>query len=147
MKWFSAWKNRNEIAMKPVGKLWYSWIMSKPEFPPELDKVVLSLIPTGHHRAIRRKDLLTRCQQHQPCSDTEMRLAIQALRESGHMICNMEDGAGYFFAETKEEVDQFLVKYTARAASVFAAKDAMLTTAHRTFDYHPTQEKLFDVQN
>lgn len=100
---------------------------NKITFPDELDEIVLHLLKDHHGREkpIQREVLLQECQQHQVCTDSEMRLAIQFLRDKGHRICNMKDGRGYFIASTYEEYKAFRDKYGQVAFSTLATIKAM----------------------
>ena len=118
--------------------------MTKRTFPPDLDDIVLGIL--RNNGMIHRGVLLVACQPEQICDDSEMRLAIQSLREKGNMICNLEDGSGYFIAKTMEEYEAFRLKYTARASTIFKAVLAMDITARKNFDYHPQQRKLDEVR-
>ena len=43
---------------------------------------------------------------------------IEELRRQGHLICNLQNGAGYFLADTDEEVEQQYRQDCARAMSI-----------------------------
>lgn len=100
---------------------------NKPSFPPGLDRIVLGILEshTGKENAIHRDTLLALVQPQQVCIDSIMRLAIQALREAGHRICNLETGGGYYIAANDKEYKEWVVKYTSRAYTIIKAKTAM----------------------
>src|SRR3990167_7654778 len=111
---------------------------NKRSFPHGLDGVVLHIIlrHKGEKNGIKRTYLLNECNRQIPCDDSEMRLAIQFLREQGYMICNYGRGTGYFLAGTVEEFSTWIDKYTDRALSIFKARDAMYKTAKAEFDFN-----------
>lgn len=119
----------------------------KRSFPLDL----LSIIPVllrdayGKNKAIEREDLLLKCQNAMPdneITDSQMRLAIQSLRDSGLLICNLEMGQGYFIAATIEEYEEFKSKYTAHAYTVLGIVSNMDKKARELFDYEPGQMRM-----
>jgi hypothetical protein len=99
---------------------------------------------SGEEAAIRREDLLMHAAEYFPgVRDTDIRLAIQSLRENGWMICNQMSGNGYFPAKSVQEYDEFRTRYIAKARTIEKIVRAMDVTAKRTFDYAPDQMKLF----
>lgn len=122
-------------------------VSTKMTFPAEL----LDLIPDilkhaqGRDRAVRREDLLETAQLRMPdraITDSIMRLAIQELRARGKPICNLEDGAGYFYPTSADEYMAFESKYVAHAITTFENRDAMRETVKQWFDFNPQQMKL-----
>ena len=55
---------------------------------------------------------------HTGIHDRKVREIIEELRNEGHLICNLQDGNGYFLAETTEEILQQYKQDCNRAMSV-----------------------------
>lgn len=51
-------------------------------------------------------------------SERRVRELIEELRNRGHLICNRQDGRGYYIAETREEVESQYRQDCARAMSI-----------------------------
>lgn len=51
-------------------------------------------------------------------SDRAVRQRIEELRNEGHLICNLQNGKGYFIAENDEEVELQYRQDCARAMSI-----------------------------
>ena len=51
-------------------------------------------------------------------SDRVVRQRIEELRNEGHLICNLQNGKGYFIAENDEEVELQYRQDCARAMSI-----------------------------
>ena len=118
---------------------------SSRKAPAGLSSLVESFLQwhEGAGKAVGRDRLLEQCQSVIKCDDTELRLAIQELRERGVMICNNKDGHGYFLAGTVQEYESWRNRYRAVAVTILRATDATDRTAHKRFDYNPLQGKLF----
>ena len=88
-------------------------------------------IPVGHHNAISRDALAARsglCDRH-------VRELLETARDLGVLICNDQDGKGYYIAETPEEIERQYKRDKARALSVLKrlkASRAALKEAGRT---------------
>lgn len=79
-----------------------------------LEEEVLLEIPEGHENAISRKDLVDKV----GLADRVVRRAIEKARGKGYIICNFQDGKGYFKPKNIEEINtQFLIN-RARAMSI-----------------------------
>lgn len=75
---------------------------------------LLNLIPHGRENAVKRAELQRLC----GLTDRKMRNEIERLRADGHIICNMQDGKGYFRPTTKAEIRAQYKLNNARAMSV-----------------------------
>ena len=51
-------------------------------------------------------------------TDRVVRQRIEELRNEGHLICNLQNGSGYFLADTDEEIEQQYKQDCARAMSI-----------------------------
>lgn len=58
-------------------------------------EILIAHIPVGKENAVSRQFLSLLL----GTSDREMRKAINAARRDGHVICNTQDGRGYFRSE------------------------------------------------
>lgn len=72
-------------------------------------------IPTGHRNAISRDELSRRTS----LCDRHVRELLETARDLGVLICNDQDGKGYYIAETPEEIERQYKRDRARALSVF----------------------------
>lgn len=117
----------------------------KRKAPPGLADIVFDLLKwhKGYAQAFERNLLLSNCKKRMNCDDTDLRLAIQELREQGVMICGSKKGDGYFIANTLQEYETWRNNYTAPAFTVLKAVKATDLTARKEFDFNPLQEKLF----
>lgn len=61
---------------------------------------ILNMIPCGHANAIKRRELAGRL----GLMDRTLRRVIEDLRNSGEIICNFQDGQGYFRPESISDV-------------------------------------------
>ena len=50
--------------------------------------------------------------------ERQVRNYIEDLRNAGHLICNRQDGRGYFLAESDEDIDRQYRQDCARAVSI-----------------------------
>ena len=75
---------------------------------------VLSCIRKGAKMANTRRWIA----MHTGLSDRVVRERIEELRNEGHLICNLQNGSGYFLADTDEEVEQQYKQDCARAMSI-----------------------------
>ena len=55
---------------------------------------------------------------HTGLNDRNVRERIEELRNEGHLICNLQDGNGYFLAENEEDIEQQYLQDYARAMSI-----------------------------
>ena len=102
------------------------------QMPLGLEKVILRILDgcRGKDNAIRRIELLkvihdTSLPGMVTVDDRKVRESIELLRRKGLRICNVFAGDGYFIAETEQEYQEFKVKYTAYARSIFITTKAM----------------------
>ena len=75
---------------------------------------VLSCIRKGAKMANTRSWIA----MHTGLSDRVVRERIEELRNEGHLICNPQNGSGYFLADTDEEVERQYRQDCARAMSI-----------------------------
>ena len=75
---------------------------------------VLSCIRKGTEMANTRSWIA----MHTGLSDRVVRQRIEELRNEGHLICNLQNGSGYFLADTDEEVERQYKQDCARAMSI-----------------------------
>lgn len=88
--------------------------MSNAELRADMKARVLSWVHPGHDlgNTADMIALMTRIPER------TVRNLIEELRNEGHLICNMQDGHGYFLAETDEEVEKQYRQDCARAMSI-----------------------------
>lgn len=75
-------------------------------------------IPFGRENAISRADLAIKL----GLSDRKMREAVERARIAGLMVCNNEDGSGYY---QTADLDELYIQYkrdTARAMSILSRR-------------------------
>lgn len=70
-------------------------------------------IPHGRENAVSRKTLCEWC----GCSDRVMRIRIAAARKARHLIVNLQDSKGYYFAFDDNEILRYFLQETARHKS------------------------------
>jgi len=73
------------------------------------------------------------------CGDRELRLAVRELRLQGHPII-AESAGGYRFAESADEVDEFVDTLSSRIKKLSRLKKSLQTASAREFG--PRQESL-----
>ena len=66
-------------------------------------------------------------------ADREIRYAVNRLRKSGVLICDMGDGLGRFLPESIEEYRAFRTKFVGRAYDVIETANAMDKAANEEF--------------
>lgn len=74
-------------------------------------------LPTGHGNAVTREQL----SRESGLSDRHVRELLETARCMGILICNDQDGKGYYVAETIEEVERQYWREKARMVSVWNA--------------------------
>ena len=78
---------------------------------------VLNCIPTGYSRyRVPADSMMIASMTRLP--ERKVREIIEELRRQGHLICNRQDGFGYFIAETLEEVERQYKQDCARSMSI-----------------------------
>lgn len=82
----------------------------------ERERRVLMAIPFAKDGAVRRRTLETRL----GISERSIREYIEGLQKQGWPIVNFQDGEGYFFAETAEEVARYKKQERSRARNITA---------------------------
>lgn len=88
----------------------------------EAEKTVLALklvadhLYNGHDMAVTRKWLC----HATGYNDRAVRELLEIARENGALVCNDQDGRGYYLAETEEEIARQYKRDRARALSVLA---------------------------
>lgn len=75
---------------------------------------LLDHIPYGRANAISRSDLCRAA----GLPDRLMRREIEALRRSGEIIINNQDGSGYYRPTDLQEIERYLRQETARGLSI-----------------------------
>lgn len=75
---------------------------------------VLSCLRSGHDLANDRRWIA----MHIGLNDRYVRSLIEELRIDGYLICNSQDGRGYYIAETDEEILRQYRRDMARAMSI-----------------------------
>lgn len=75
---------------------------------------VLSCLCHGHDLGADRSWISA----HTGYSDRMVRNLIEDLRNEGHLICNLQDGRGYYIAETEDEIWAQYRQDCARAMSI-----------------------------
>lgn len=75
---------------------------------------LISLLPHGKANAIGRDDLARRLQ----IPDRSVRRIMETLRDRGVMICNDQDGKGYYIACSTDEVERQYRRDLARAKNI-----------------------------
>ena len=79
-----------------------------------MGNIVADLIPAGKVNAISRKTLVAIT----GIPDREVRERIENARAAGALICNDQDGQGYYLAESREEIQRQLNRDYARLVSL-----------------------------
>ena len=77
-------------------------------------EILIAHIPVGKENAVSRQFLSLLL----GTSDREMRKAINAARREGHVICNTQDGRGYFRSEDPADVLKQYRQNERRAKSI-----------------------------
>lgn len=80
----------------------------------DMKKRVLACLMHGKDLANTRQWI----SMHTGIHDRKVREIIEELRNDGHLICNLQDGNGYFLAETTEEILQQYKQDCNRAMSI-----------------------------
>lgn len=75
---------------------------------------VLNNIPFGSENAISRKDLAEKL----GLGDRTMRLRIEAARDEGYIIINLQDGEGYYQSNEVKDIWRQFKQDHARAMSI-----------------------------
>lgn len=75
---------------------------------------MLQYLKTGRKNAISRSELARLA----GVGDRKMRKSIEELRNEGYLICNLQDGKGYFLAETEEDLKAQMAINNSRAMSI-----------------------------
>jgi len=95
--------------------------MRKPLSPEaEAERIVLALqmvdkyLHRGHSLAVTRSSL----SMATGYNDRVVRELLEIARNEGALICNDQDGHGYYLAETEEEIERQYKRDRARALSV-----------------------------
>lgn len=100
----------------------------------------------GEANAITRADLLTEIRRRvtlDGATDRQVRLAIEALREKGLLVCNVLTGDGYYLASNMDEYQAFRRKYSSYAFSILEKVREMDKEASQRWGYSALQESLF----
>ena len=102
------------------------------DMPLGLDKAILRALSyhIGKESAIERNNLLLTIREiplsgFDSVEDRQIRKSIETLRRKGARICNEVKGDGYFIAANEQEYQEFRLKYTAYARSIFITAKAM----------------------
>ena len=108
--------------------------------PKGVSKDLLMILDScrGKEKAISRElinETLERYHNY-TLEERAMRLAIENIRNMGIRLCDLENGAGLFIAETQEEYDKFKMRYGKHAFSLIKTIRAM--------DKHVSVETLDD---
>ena len=82
---------------------------------------ILDLIPIGKKNAVTREQLMEITGQ----SDRKNRQMIENARAEGEIICNDQDGKGYYLPETLEEVYRAYKQGHSRAMSILKQQKTM----------------------
>ena len=88
--------------------------MKNEELRAEHRAAVLSCIRTGKELANTHRWIA----MHTRINERLVRNLIEELRNEGHLICNLQDGNGYFLAENEEDIEQQYLQDYARAMSI-----------------------------
>lgn len=75
---------------------------------------LLQLLPVGRENAVGRRALAARLQ----IGDRSVRKLIEDLRDQGILVCNDQDGRGYYIAASTDEVERQYRIDRARALAV-----------------------------
>jgi DNA-binding GntR family transcriptional regulator len=75
---------------------------------------MLQYLKKGRKNAVTRSELARLA----GVSDRRMRKAIEDLRNEGYLICNLQDGKGYFIAESEQDLKSQFAINNARAMSI-----------------------------
>lgn len=97
-----------------TGTLYQKGIEMSTERMTGLMGEVISSLPIGKEKAISREELAWRLQ----IPDRSTRRIIEELRDQGIMICNDQDGKGYYIAQTTAEVERQYRRDLARAKNI-----------------------------
>jgi hypothetical protein len=84
-------------------------------------KLIIESIGKGRKNAVSRIELMNRTGM----PDRKNRRIIEALQNKGVPIVNMQDGRGYFIAETLEEVTHYINQERARAMKIIKKANSM----------------------
>lgn len=89
-------------------------IQEKAEMKGMVADGVLKHLEYGRKHAMTRKQLVTLT----GLNDRAVRECIELLRGEGYLICNEQDGRGYYLADTDDEIERQYRMDHARALSV-----------------------------
>ena len=80
---------------------------------------ITEYIPYGANNAITRDELLKVADYFvEGITDRSMRRLLEASKQNGNIIINMQDGRGYFRPENKEEIERYIRQEEARAKKI-----------------------------
>lgn len=82
---------------------------------------ILNLIPFGQANAITRQELC----RLTGLPDRAIRRQIQALRESGEIIINNQDGKGYYRTDDPQEIVRYCLQEYKRANTIINTANAI----------------------
>ena len=94
------------------------------------------LIPEGRQNAYKA-DLLA---EMMGCDERRVRQMIEDLTASGHIVCNLQNGKGYYRPVTEDDIDAMLRLTAARAHSLLRKKYALKKALER---FHYNGSTLF----
>lgn len=75
---------------------------------------IVAMLPTGHDNAMTRQKLVA----SSGINDRKVRELLEQARDAGFLICNDQDGRGYYIAKDDDEVERQYRRDYARAISV-----------------------------
>ena len=104
--------------------------MINPNNRLSLRIAVLAKLPHGKENAVKREDLAQLLQMN----DRTVRELLEELRDAGVMVCNDQDGKGYYLSNNLDDVERQYRRDRARALSVLKrlkTSRAMLKAAGR----------------
>ena len=88
--------------------------MSSQELMEAMAEDLVKKIPSGQANAVTRAELARLTQ----LPDRQLRELLEIARDKGHLICNDQDGRGYYLAETIDEIESQYRRDHTRALSI-----------------------------
>lgn len=95
--------------------------MSRDDIAPDdLISLVPRLIRYGHENARTRHEIVT----ESGYTDRFVRRIIEAARDAGWLVCNDQDGRGYYLGWTTDEIERQYWRDQSRALSILKRQKA-----------------------
>ena len=107
--------------------------MSSEDLKTELALKIAGRLRHGHANAMKRRELAATVGMN----DRGVRELLETARDNGVLICNDQDGKGYYLAETVDEIERQYRRDRARALSVLkrlkASRHALIAAGRELY--------------